>query len=243
MSDHISADKLAQEIRQIYSSDSRQAEERIAAYLQEQLVNLSATDKIRILEKITVQFGASVPDSADPTTYPDDQVLTRLFSLVLGDKVTRDDLSSADLVRRLAESLNTIFDALNKMVAVIDSTLLGQDRGEETIRQVIGFHLEGQDQTKSLESYLGQINKAFLQAQEASKKAAHQVVGQILQELDPEKISREAGGALKFGPLRKAELYNVFEHKVNQCRHWYESDRFMRDLQREFEKNCRPKLL
>jgi hypothetical protein len=242
MSDHISVDKLAREIRQIYSEDSRQAEERIAAYIQEQLTTLSATEKIRILERITEQFGDSVSDSAAPA-YLDDEVLTRLFSLVLGDKVTRADLSSADLLQRLAESLNTIFDALNKLVAVIDSTLLGKVRGEETIRQVIGFHLEGQDQTQSLESYLGQINKAFLLAQQASKDAASQVVGKILQELDPEKISQKAGGGLKFGPLRKAELYDVFEHEINKCRQWYESERFMQDLQREFEKNCRPKLM
>ena len=126
-------------------------------------------------------------------------------------------------------------------MAVIDSTLLGKVRGEETIRQVIGFHLEGQDQTKSLESYLGQINKAFLQAQQASKNAAHQMTGKILQELDPEKISQEAGGRLKFGPLRKAELYDIYEQKIKNCRQWYESGRFMQDLQREFEKNCRPK--
>ena len=242
MSDPISVDKLAQEIRQIYSSDSRQAEERIAVHMQEQLVALSATEKISILERLTAQFGASPPDSADPA-YLDDEVLTRLFSLVLGDKVTRAELSSADLLQRLAESLNTIFDALNKLVAVIDSTLLGKVRGEETIRQVIGFHLEGQDQTKSLESYLGQINKAFLLAQQASKDAASQMVGKILQELDPEKISQEAGRGMKFGPLRKAELYNIFEHEINKCRQWYESGRFMQDLQREFEKNCRPKLM
>ena len=237
MSDHISVDQLAREIRQIYSRDSQQAEERIAVYLQAQLAALSAAEKISILERLTAQFGGSLPDS-----YLDDEVLTRLFSLVLGDKVTRDDLSSADLLQRLAESLNTIFDALNKLVAVIDSTLLGKDRGEETIRQVIGIHIDGQDQTKSLESYLGQINKAFLMAQQASKTAAYQVVGKILQELDPEKISRETGGGLKFGPLRKAELYDVIEHEINKCRQWYESGRFMQDLQREFEKNCHSKV-
>ena len=240
MSDPISVDKLAHEVRQLYSMDSRQAEEWIATYLQEQLGSLDATEKISILERLTAQFDASVPVSAD-RVYPDDEALTRLFSLVLGDKITRVDLSSTDLLQRLAESLNTIFDALNKLVAVIDSTLLGKDRGEETIRQVIGVHLEGQDQTKSLESYLGQINKAFLQAQQASKNAAYHMTGKILQELDPEKISQEAGGGLKFGPLRKAGLYDIYEQKIKNCRQWYESGRFMQDLQREFEKNCRPK--
>ncbi len=238
MSESISVDHLARDIRQIYSADARQAEERITQYIQDHLRSLSATDKLDMLEKLTAQFGTAVPLSTG-RAYPDDQVMTRLFSLVLGDKITSVDLSSADLLQRLAESLNTIFDALNKLVAVIDSTLLGTDRGDETIRQVIGFHLEGQDQTKSLESYLGQINKAFLIAQQASKDAAYRIVGQILQELDPEKISQETEGRLKFGPLRKAELYAVFVQRMEKCRQWYESGRFTQDLQREFEKSCR----
>ena len=122
MNDYISVDNLAHEIRHIYSMDSRQAEERIATYLQAQLGSLSATEKIGILDRLTAQFDASVPGSTD-RAYPNDEVLARLFSLVLGDKVTRADLSSGDLLQRLAESLNTIFDALNKLVAVIDSTL------------------------------------------------------------------------------------------------------------------------
>ena len=242
MSDSISVDLLAQDIRQIYSVDARQAEERISQYTQDRLKSLSATDKIGLLEKLTARFDTSVPLSAGQAD-PDDQVLTRLFSLVLGDKVTRADLSSTELLQRLAESLNTIFNALNKLVAIINATLLGEAIADETIRQVIGFHLEGQDQTKSLESYLGQINKAFLLAQQASKDAAYQMVGNILQELDPEKISQEAGGRLKFGPLRKAELYDIYEQKIKKCGQWYESGRFMQDLQREFEKNCRPKLI
>ncbi len=239
MSKDVSLENLAQEIRQIYSMDARLAEERIAVYLREQLRSLAATEKIGILERLTAKFDASVPGSTD-RAYPQDEVLARLFSLVLGDRVTKADLSSADLLQRLAESLNTIFDALNRLVAVIDSTLMGTDRGDETIRQVIGVHLEGQDQTQPLESYLGQINKAFLVAQQASKNAAHQLVGKILRELDPEKISQETGSGLKFGPLRKAELYDVYVQEMKKCRQWYESGRFMQDLQREFEKNCRP---
>jgi len=240
MSDHILLENLACEIRQLYSADSPQAEDRIAAYLQAQLGSLPAAEKVGLLEKLTAQFEASMPDSTDPE-YTEDEVLARLFSLVLGDRVTQADLSSTDLLQRLAESLNTIFDALNRLVAVIDTTLMGKERGDETIRQVIGFHLEGQDQTRPLESYLGQINNAFLQAQQASKQAASQVVGKILQELDPEKIKEKFGGGIKFGPLRKAEIYDAYVQEMKKCRQWYESGRFMLDLQREFEKNCRPK--
>jgi hypothetical protein len=193
MSEAVSIDKIARKIRKLYDRDSGKPEADITAYLQDRLGSLPAGERVRLLDKVAVHFEAPRSDPADPV-YPDDEVLTRLFTLILGDPVTSADLSSADLVQRLAESLNTIFDALNKLVAVIDSTLLGQEQGEETIRQVIGFHLEGQDRTKSLQSYLGQINQAFLLAQQASRNSAYQVVGKILQELDPEKNQQGGRG-------------------------------------------------
>ena len=110
MSDPISVDNLAHEIRQIYSMDFRQAEERIATYLQAQLGSLSDTEKIGLLEKLAAQFDTPGPLPAG-RAYSNEKVLTRLFSLVLGDKVTRADLSSTDLLQRLAESLNTIDDS------------------------------------------------------------------------------------------------------------------------------------
>ena len=65
MSSPVSLDNLAHEIRQIYSTDSRRAEERIAAYLQGQLGSLPAAEKVGLLEKLTAQFDAPVPGSAD----------------------------------------------------------------------------------------------------------------------------------------------------------------------------------
>ena len=75
MSDPVSVDHLVHEIRQIYSLDSHQAEERIATYLQEQLGSLAASEKIHILDRLTAQFDVSVPVSAE-RVYPDDEVMT-----------------------------------------------------------------------------------------------------------------------------------------------------------------------
>jgi len=231
--------KLVDEIRQVYAADHLRAEAGIETYLESRLRSLPANKKMVILEKLTKEFNDSSSTVATNST-TEEEVLSKVFSLVLGGKVAKADISSTELLQRLAQSLNTIFDRLNQLVGLINSTFHSQSSGEETIRQVIGLHLKSEDQLKSLESYLGQINKAFLIAQQASKNAAYRIVGQILQELDPEKISREAEGGLKFGPLRKAELYDVFVQKIEKCRQWYKSDRFSQDLQREFEKSCRP---
>ncbi len=229
---------LATEIRKIYAANGPQAAEAIEAYLSNRLGLLTAEERIDRLQKLMAYWTGS---QTGPTLPSDDdqEVLARLFSLILGKRVHPADLSSSELLQRLAESLNTIFDTLNKLVGLIQSTLSGREDPEETIRQVIGFHLGGEDQTKSLEAFLGQISQAFLVTQEAFKKAAQKLVGTILDELDPSQFDRLETSSLKFGPLRKAELFDLYTQKLEQCRSWYESGRFVADFQREFEKSCR----
>jgi hypothetical protein len=135
--------------------------------------------------------------------------------------------------------LNTIFNSLNELISVINMTFSGNsDTGDQTIRQFIGFHLEGGDQTQSLENYIGQINRAFLTTQKAFKKAAQNKVEQILKAINPESIAAERSGGLKLGPLRKAEDFDILTGKIERIQRWYEKGRFMEDFLREFEKNC-----
>ena len=237
MTKQISLGQLTDEIRQIYQSDPSQAEMLIETFLEKRMPQASGSDRLGLLDKLTAEFqspGSGILSTGDG----DEEVLSRVFSLLLGRKVSHADLSSTELLQRLAESLNTVFDTLNELVGVINATLMGGATGEETIRQVIGGHVEGEDQTKSLESYLGQIKKAFLIAQEAFKKAAHSKVSQIFAELDPEKISKGSSGGLKFGPLRKAEFFDIYEEKFNKVEKWFESGRFAEEFLREFEKHA-----
>ena len=229
--------QLASELRQIYQSDISRAEAMIEAHLEKRMTRLTPDSRLKLLKKLKDEFNA---DRALPSPGSDmeEEVLPRVFSLLLGRDVSQADLSSAEILQRLAESLNTIFDTLNQLVSVINMTLFGESAGNETIRYVIGSHLKGGDQTKSLESYLGQIQKAFLTTQQAFKNAALARVGEILDELDPDKISQAGGGGLKFGPLRKAEYFAIYESKFRSCKKWFESGRFMEAFLREFEKNC-----
>lgn len=235
MTDQISIGQLTDGIRQIYKSAPAQGETLIETFLNERMMHLSGSERLRVLEKLTPEFQSPGP-GIFTTGDGDEEILSGVFSLLLGRKVSHADLSSTELLERLAESLNTIFDTLNQLVGVINATLMGGTTGEETIRQVIGFQLEGEGQSTSLESYLGQIKKAFLVAQEAFQKAAHIKVKQILAELDPERISETAGGGLKFGPLRKAELFDTYEGKFRTVKKWFESGRFTEEFLREFEK-------
>lgn len=236
MTNQISLEQVSDEIRQIYGSDNLQAETLIEAFLERRLNELPPGERLTLLEKLTAEFKGGSHETSGSVDV-DEEFLSRVFSLLLGRKVSQADLTSTEILERLAESLNTIFDTLNELVSVINTTLTGESTGEETIRQVIGFHVAGEDQTKSLESYLGQIKQAFLIAQQAFKNAAHVKVNQILAELDPERISEGGRGGLKFGPLRKAEFFEIYEENFGKVKKWFESGRFMEEFLREFEKN------
>jgi len=237
MTDPILIDQLTHEIRGVYGLGADNAEERIEQVLERNLKGLSGTERLNVLETLVSEF-ASTSHNAKHDLSLDKSVMSSIFSLLLGRDVPPAELSSTEILQRLAESLNTIFDSLNRLIQVINRTLHGEDSEDQMIRTIIGFQLEGETQKKSLESYIGQINNAFLTVQRAFKEAAQMQVGQILKEIDPDQISTQGGGGLKIGPLRKAEFYEIYEEKFRTIKKWFESGRFMEDFLREFEKNC-----
>jgi hypothetical protein len=237
MTEQYDLELLAKRIQQIYNTDRLRAENLIEEFLETSIKGISSDEKFALLNELTRKFEASEACAAEDVNV-DQEILIRIFSFLLGKKVSQADLSSAELLQRLADSLNTIFDILNQLVGVINMTFLGQREGVETIRQVIGFHLEGEKHARSLETYLGQINKAFLTAQQAFKIAAEKKVKEIMIELDPERIAAPAGRGFKFGRLRKAESYELYAKKFEAFKKWFDSGLFMKELLREFENNC-----
>jgi hypothetical protein len=164
--------------------------------------------------------------------------LTDLFSLILGQRITGTDLGSEDLVQRLAGSLNRIFDHLNDLVGIINATFGNEASTLETIRHIIGSDLRGERSSGSLTSYIGQIKEAFLVANQASKAAATQEVTKILTELDPDRLAGDAEKGLRFGFMRKGELFEIYREKFRQVKRWFEAGDFVEDFSREFEKAC-----
>lgn len=226
--------QTADAIRSVYARAPEHAGHAIKAHLDAGLGGMAPEARIEAVRELMGQFD-EMPESGMERSD-----MMRLFGVLLGRTVNQDDLSSEELLQRLAESLNTIFDALNQLISVINMSLSGNGgTGDQTIRQFIGFHLGGDDQTKSLQEYLGQINKAFLTTHEAFKEAAQRKMQQVVEALSPEQVAKERGSGLKIGPLRKAEDYDIIKEKIERIQRWYDSGRFMEDFLREFEKNCR----
>jgi hypothetical protein len=230
-------ESLIQDIRSIYQSNPSKAETLIETYLEQAWKGETGAEKIILLEALIQQF-ETVPSKTRPEIDLESKEFSRLFSLILGERVSALDLSSGELIEKLASSLNTIFDSLNQIIRVIRLTLLGQKPELETIRHIIGSQLEHEEQTNSLQHYLAQIQEAFLIAHNAFQEASHTKLSKILKELGPERLESEISGGLKFGPFRKAELFEMYKERFETFKKWFESGRFKEELLREFEKTC-----
>ena len=229
--------EVVEEVRTIYRADPARGETHIERHLQERLKDSGPTERKEFLARLTQTFAGEAPPRAAVECL-DPDILLRLFSLFLGEQIGVSDLSSAELLDRLASSLNTVFEHLNEIVAVIHSTLLGRRSELETIRQIIGTNLQGEGGGTSLERYLGQIREAFLTSHLAFQQTARTIVNKILRELNPEHLGDEESRGLKFGPLRKAGLFDIYEEKFQKIRQWFDSGRFTEEILREFEKAC-----
>lgn len=234
---HLLLEELAAEISALYKSDPKSAEGVIERHLKQRLEGLSFPERLVFVEQLTSEFKCPSPEIT-LKQHPESEELSHLLSLLLGREFSIASVSFEEFVTKLTYSLNVVFDHVNQMVNVIRGTLLGEQAELETIRVIIGSQLEGKRPAQSLESYLGQIKEAFVIAHRAFQEAAQRKVNEILTELDPAHIQAEAGGRLKFGLLRKAELFEIYKDRFTKCKGWFESGRFTEELLREFEKIC-----
>lgn len=232
-----SVENVANDIKRLTLTDDLQAEELIEGYLSSKLQSLSMEEKHDFLKRLCDAFDTPRPKESFELN-SSDRALTFFFSLLLGQKITASDLSSQELSLKLAHSLNTVFDSLNELVAIINSTLLGEEAGLQTIRHIISADLRAEGESQSLGTFLSQIKEAFLIANLAFKSAARNEVSKILTEFDPDHIASEAEKGLKFGFMRKAELFEVFREKFEQFNKWFQSERFVDEFSRQFEKEC-----
>lgn len=235
----------AADIRKIYEANPAQSAAAIEIHIDEYLKKDNPEEKIAFIGELarlfeTVPAGQSTPPAKREAVEfsGQNEKLLRLFSRLFGESITKVDLSSEDHLEKLGQSLSTIFNSINSIIGVIHTTLLGEKPETETIRHIIGSGVGSLGGADSLQAHLDQIQQAFLIAHRAYQEATANKVKQILDEMSPDKLSEGMEGSLKFGPLKKAELFDNYKEKHALCKKWFESGRLMDELVRDFEKNC-----
>jgi hypothetical protein len=229
---------LARTLRVLYRSNPVEAPSVIEDYLQSSLGDLDPNEMIRTVSSLRDRFLPQAVRGPLEPAKPDER-LAELIWRILGENALSTARSRSESLEALADALNSVFDHLNQLVVTIQSTLLGRSMELETIRQVIRSDIEGGGRSESIQAYLDHIKEAFLIASRAYTVAARKEIEKILHQLDPEQLSQSANQGLKFGFMRKGEVFEIYQEKFNQFRRWFQSERFSEDFAREFEKTCR----
>ncbi|MBU0908898.1 MAG: hypothetical protein KKA54_08345 [Proteobacteria bacterium] len=234
-------EQVAEEIRRIYQADRVNAADLVEEHLNQALADYGPSERLAFLESCIAGFGhvpvVPVPPPSSPAEMSSES-FNNLLTMLLGKEILERDLSTEEMIKHLAAALNTVFDSVNKLIGGINATLMGSASGEETIRVVISSSIDEKKGIASLEKYLDQIGQFFAIALRAYKEAAQTKIGEILNELDPERIAEENENGLKFGPLRKAHQFDCYQDKYKTLQNWHRSGLLLEAFMKEFEKNC-----
>jgi len=229
---------LSQEIREQFEADPQKAKDSIKSILEDKLKAQPLEKRVKIVKELISRFSTTTPATTVPSL-DERQLLLDLLKKVLGGRVQEPPPSSQEIVERLAEVLNTVFNSLNELIAGINTTLLGKRMPTETIRFMIGSQLGGAGtSSESLTNYIDQIKEAFSIAHQAFQDATQTKFKEFLDELSPESIEKSIEGGIKFGPLKKAELFEIYKEKYQTLKNWLDSGLLLEATMREFEKAC-----
>lgn len=214
--------ELAAQIRDTYQTSPLLTESAVENMMLRQFESLSPNEKLDRLDEL-IRYFAPPPDDMGV------QELLKLFSRLLDRPLTAADLSSEELIERIAGSLQMIFRELNEILHNIKQSAISDDREDKTIRIMIEDILQNEHYSDKLEDHLRQIKTALINSHRAYKKAARAVADKIISGFDPAAIRSAAG---KFGLFQK-----MHEKRFNDCQNWAQSDQFMVEFIRQFEIN------
>ncbi|MCU0572164.1 MAG: hypothetical protein MUC41_04130 [Syntrophobacteraceae bacterium] len=232
-----SLEDLARVLRGLYRSNPGEAPVAIEAYLRSSLKDLEPDQRSRTVRRLQEVFTPRIEAGTTECSEPPGR-LAELVWGILGQEAPGTAQSQSESIEALADALNSVFDHLNELVALIHGNLLGRSMELETIRQVIRSDIAGGGESESIRAYLDHIREAFLIASRAYTLTVRKVIEKILHELDPDRLSQSTEQGLKFGFMRKGESFELYQEKFSQFKRWYESDRFSEDFTREFERTC-----
>jgi hypothetical protein len=209
-------------------------------FLEQELSGFSPPEKLKTLTALGNSLTTEKINGSNLVPASDEAC--HLMSRFLGRNIEADGLNQEEIIDKFAKSLNTLFDSLNRIMEVINQTLLGEKPELSTIRKIIGSNIDGDGNDAIISDYLERIQRSFLIAHTSFKETSSALFSQILSELDPENLSKTLSSGFKFGALRKAELFDMYDEKYAKMKRWSESGQYMEQLLRDFEKRCQKEI-
>ncbi|MBS3780682.1 MAG: hypothetical protein KGY41_09825 [Desulfovermiculus sp.] len=223
----------------LYRSDPEWAESHIESYLRQALGHLPADEQIKTLRDLGKDFAAHPAQDGDHHQVPPhSDPLRHIMQLLLGRHSDEVDINSPEALQLLSQAMITLFDTLNDLIQTMHIHLHDQTSPTATIRTVIASQLQDEKQAMPLNEYLNQIKEAFLIAHTSFQESSAVLIHKILDTLSPENFESRQKSGLRFGALKKSEMFDQYKQEYETLKDWLESGRFREDLVREFEKTC-----
>jgi len=234
------AEELAARVKELFRSSPDHPREMIETFLSGELKGHDRETRLEMLQRIRSTLARETSVQSPPCP-EDPAILNRLAPLLLGNRLSKEDLCSSEVLEQLSASLNTLFDTLNELIHTVEENLQGRADESATIRTVIASEVSGTAKTRPLHEHLSQIKEAFLVAHTSFQESSTALMQEVLQALSPQALERKSGGGLKFGALKRADLYEIYKNEYENIRIWFETGRFRDRLLHEFEKSCQQK--
>jgi hypothetical protein len=230
--------KLIHEIIIIYSSDPVNFEKRIEDYLMTVLDQDDLDTRISRLNELFKHF-ESKADSESNTAKSERENISKLINLLLNNAVSRDEITD-EVIQKLTDGLNSIFNSLNSLVKDIDCSLYGSEIVGMTIRGRIGSLIEGEENASIIESYLDRINESFFIAYDSFYAASRSIFEEILDEM--EEALTTAKKQKRFLPsMTMSKQIDILIQRLSKYRNFLDENSdpsFKSVLYKRFEKEC-----
>jgi len=239
VTNNISLDQLTAEIRNACLADGASKADKVEERLKGAFADCTPAERRAALENLIRVFSRNVTGDTVSTGVPQAEY-NKILTMLLGQEILEQKLPPEEMMQQLAAAVNTVFDSVNTLVGGMNATLVGGGNatGDETIRMVIRSSMDANEGIGSLKKFLDQTGEFFAIALKAYKEAAQVKIGEILDELNPDRLEEEFGGKMKFGPLYKAHLYDCYLDKYKTLQNWQRSGLLLEAFMKEFEKNC-----
>ncbi len=218
----ISDKEIAERIRRVYREGGNNASRRIEQEIATVLAQVPRKQQAAYVERLAGDYFPPEVPGSEPVKI-DAELFGRIIRLLFGSGFSLEGDAPEALDEALPEKLDAVEKALDRL------RRRAHDERADTLR------VEGEIPTgdqglsggpgKGLAACLDEIDRDFQARGAASAETHRDRILQLLEELDPDRISEEAGGGI-LNPLRKTKAFELYENKYLKLKERFQSGKY-----------------